>query len=515
MADQPWDGDACSLVDAFRRGERSPREELELTLGAIARSVLNCFSFLDPERAIATAERADVTQPFGGVPTGIKELEPVAGWPNTEASLVFKDRVASETNTVITRLLDRGGAVPVGLTTASEFGGLNVSVTKLNGVTHNPWRHGRTVGGSSSGSAAAVAGGLVSLATGGDGGGSIRIPAGYTGLLGMKGTYGRIPRGPHAYFRPGTIVLGNLARSVRDAARYYDVCAGPDPFDPSSIPSGGNWEAALGSHDLRGKRVAIVPSLGGVTLEPGVETQLRAHADELVAATGMVKVDLDIELPNLAVYWMVGNLATLLADLGDRWPRCASELTDELVVGLWLSGACYNLPSAAIAEAQRVQAYEAMARAFEQVDFVIAATNPGPAFAAEAAMSTEDAGFIGWAKNSKAALQTLRGALTGVRIAGGFFPKVPTKLLDLVTNAFPDLVNMGALTIISNVYGNPAVSIPGGTVDGLPVGMQVLGRHHTDALLFDVALAAERAMPWPLVASPGYSGSSVANSSRA
>jgi Asp-tRNA(Asn)/Glu-tRNA(Gln) amidotransferase A subunit family amidase len=109
----------------------------------------------------------------------------------------------------------------------------------------------------------------------------------------------------------------------------------------------------------------------------------------------------------------------------------------------------------------------------------------------------------------------LRGALTGVRIAGGFFPKVPTKLLDLVTNAFPDLVNMGALTIISNVYGNPAVSIPGGTVDGLPVGMQVLGRHHTDALLFDVALAAERAMPWPLVASPGYSGSSVANSSRA
>src|SRR5207244_9607926 len=96
---------------------------------------------------------------------------------------------------MVERLLGSGGAVPVGLTAASEFGGLNVSVSKLNGVTHNPWRHGRTAGGSSGGSASAVAGGLVTLAPGGDGGGSIRIPAGYTGLVGMPGTYGRIPRG--------------------------------------------------------------------------------------------------------------------------------------------------------------------------------------------------------------------------------------------------------------------------------------------------------------------------------
>ena len=129
--------------------------------------------------------------------------------------------------------------MPVGQTTASEFGGLNVSVTKINGVTHNPWRHGRTVGGSSSGSAAAVAGGLVSLASGGDGGGSIRIPAGYTGLLGFKGTFGRTPRSPHAYMRPHTVVLGNLARSVRDAARYYDVVAGHHagrPDQPAQAP---------------------------------------------------------------------------------------------------------------------------------------------------------------------------------------------------------------------------------------------------------------------------------------
>jgi aspartyl-tRNA(Asn)/glutamyl-tRNA(Gln) amidotransferase subunit A len=502
MTDAPWAGDACSLVDAFRAGERSPVEELEASLAAIDASGLNCFSFLDPDRARAAAATADVSRPFGGVPTGIKELEPVAGWPNTEASLVFRDRIGTYTTTNVERLVDQGGAVPVGQTTASEFGGLNVSVTRLNGVTHNPWRAGRTVGGSSGGSAAAVAGGLVSLATGGDGGGSIRIPAGYTGLLGMKGTFGRIPRSPHAYTRPNTVVLGNLARSVRDAARYFDVCGGYDPADPSSLPRHPSFEAGLGTQDLAGKRVAIIPSLGGVTLEPGVEARLRAEAEALVADTGMVLVDLHLDLPNLAVQWMIGNLATLLADLGDRWPDCASEMTSEVAVGLYLSQSLYNLRTAAAAELLRVQANEAMARAFEQVDFIVAATNPGPAFAADAAMSNPETSFIDWAKTSPAALAGLRAFLFGTRVATVFAPNLPNLIADQVGRRFPDLVNMGGLTIISNLCGNPAVSIPAGTVDGLPVGMQVLARHHADALLFDVALAVERARPWPLVA-PG------------
>ena len=330
MADLPWHGDACSLVEAFRAGTHSPVDELEATLAAIDSSDINAFSHIDADGARAAAARADVSLPFGGVPTAIKELEPVAGWPWTEASLVFKDRRATHTSHNVQRLFERGGVVPVGKTTASEFGGLNVSVTKINGVTHNPWRHGRTVGGSSSGSAAAVSGGLVSLATGGDGGGSIRIPAGYTGLLGMKGTFGRITRAPHAFMRPNTVVLGILARSVRDAARHYDVCAGVDPFDGSSLPSSGQWEAGLGTNDLRGCKVAIVPALGGVTLEPGVEARLREEAAALIAEAGMVQVDLDVNPPNLAAQWMMGNLATLLADLGDRWPKCAEELTGEV-----------------------------------------------------------------------------------------------------------------------------------------------------------------------------------------
>jgi len=502
MVDTPWQGDACSLVEAFRTGERSPVEELDATLAAIDASDLNSFSYLDTERARVVAATADVAKPFGGVPTGIKELEPVQGWPNTEASLVFRDRIGTYTTTNVERLLELGGAVPVGQTTASEFGGLNVSVTKLNGVTHNPWRHGRTVGGSSAGSAASVAGGLVSLATGGDGGGSIRIPAAYTGLVGMKGTFGRIPRSPNAYMRPNTVVLGNLARSVRDAARYYDVCSGYDAADPTSLPKHPGFEAGLGTHDLAGKRVAVVPSLGGVRLDPGVEEHLRAEAAELITATGMVQVDLQIDLPNMAAQWMMGNLATALADLGDKWPACARDMTPEIALGLYMSQSLYNLRTAAVAESLRVRANEILAAAFDRVDFVISSTNPGPAFAADSEQSAREESFIDWAKSSTAAFYAFRSFLFGTRLASVVAPKLPTFLLDHAGRRFPELVNMGGLTIVANIYGNPAISIPAGTIDGLPVGMQVLTRHHADDLLFDVALAVERERPWPLVA-PG------------
>lgn len=500
MTDAPWQGDACSLVDAFRSGERSPAEELEATLAAIEASDLNCFSYVDPERARKAVADADVSKPFGGIPTAIKQLDPVEGWPNTEASLVFKDRVGTYSSRCVERLSDEGGVVPVGQTTASEFGGLNVSVTKINGVTHNPWQHGRTVGGSSSGSASAVAGGLVSLATGGDGGGSIRIPAGYTGLLGMKGTFGRIPRSPNAFMRPNTVVLGNLSRSVRDAARFFDVCGGPDYGDPSSLPKHPSFEAALGSHDLAGRKVAIVPSLGGVPLDEGVEQHLIAEAEALVAATGMVRVDLDLNPPNLAAQWMLGNLATLLADLGDRWPGCAHEMTDEIAIGLLLAQTFYNLTTASEAEKQRVQLNEVMADAFNKVDFIVAATNPGPAFPADFQTSAPEPAVMTWFKSNKVARYGLRGLLGAARVAGGVVPKLPNALLEQGSKLFKDMTTMGGLTILSNIYGNPAVSIPAGTVRGLPVGMQVLAPHHADSLLFDVALAVERERPWPMVA---------------
>ena len=160
-------------------------------------SPLNAFSFTDFERAREAAAKADVALPFGGVPFGIKELEKVAGWPYTEASVVFKDRVAGHDDTSAARLR-RTGAVLAAQTTAPEFGGINCTSTVLHGTTRNPWNLERTPGGSSGGTAAAVVGGLLPIATGSDGGGSIRGPAGFSGLFGLKATYGRIPKGPTA-----------------------------------------------------------------------------------------------------------------------------------------------------------------------------------------------------------------------------------------------------------------------------------------------------------------------------
>ncbi|HZB71121.1 MAG TPA: amidase [Acidimicrobiales bacterium] len=459
MTDAPWPGDACSLVDAFRAGERSPVEELEASLAAIEASDLNAFAALDPERAREAAAAADTGLPFGGVPLGIKELEPVAGWPATEASLVFADRTWPYSSTMVERLT-AAGAVPVGSTTASEFGGLNVSVTRLHGTTRNPWDPTRTTGGSSAGSAAAVAGGLVPIASGGDGGGSIRIPAGFCGLVGMKGTYGRIPRGPRTAIQPLTILLGCLARSVRDAARWYDVCSGFDRRDPYSLPRVDGWERSLGTSELAGRRAVIAPTLGSAAVLPEVADLVTAAGEQLAADAGLRLVDVPVALPGLGTEWALTNLVQLREELGERWPGCAEDLTPEIAFGLQFAEQVFDLSMAGRAEKARTEANEAMAALFDEVDFVIAATNPDVAFPAEIGLNTR----------------------VGDRSVG------------------PE--NNGALTIPANVVGNPAVSIPVGDVGGRPVGMQVIGRHHEDGLLLDLAAVVERERPWPLVA-PG------------
>ena len=261
----PWLGDACGLVDEFRAKRLSPVEALDACIEAIGRSPLNACSFTDFDRARESARTADVSLPFGGVPWGVKELEQVEGWPHTEASVLFRDRRSIRDDTSLRRLR-ASGAVLAAQTTASEFGGINCTSTELHGTTRNPWDPTRTPGGSSGGTAAAVAGGLLPIATGSDGGGSIRIPAGFSGLFGLKATYGRVPKGPAAGIEPLTSVLGCLSRSVRDTARYFDCCNGFDQRDPLSLPAVGGWEAALGSHDLTGMTAAVVVDLGIATV---------------------------------------------------------------------------------------------------------------------------------------------------------------------------------------------------------------------------------------------------------
>jgi aspartyl-tRNA(Asn)/glutamyl-tRNA(Gln) amidotransferase subunit A len=463
MGDMPWMGDACSLVDAFRRGERSPLEELDATVRAMADSGLNAFCHQPTDEARAAAASADVSLPFGGVPIGVKELDHVEGWPYTRGSVVFADERSDFTSTFVRRLVERGGAVLAGQTTSSEFGGVNLTRTVLHGATSNPWDLSRTPGGSSGGSAAAVAGGLLALATASDGGGSIRIPAGFTGLVGLKATYGRIPRGPHLEIGNYTSTVGCVSRSVRDTARLFDVANGHDATDPFSLPRVEGWEAGLGTlaDDLRGRPVAVVADWGGAVVSPAVWEQLEDAADHLIAAAGLRRVaGLDTSLPNMGAAWSISGTVSLLNELGDRWPACSDDLTPEMRYAVERTQGLYGTEARGRIEARRTALNDAMARIFEQVDFVIAASNPDVAFAAEGPLPSSFGGIEAGARNN------------------------------------------GRLTFPANLHGCPAISIPAGTLDGLPIGLQVVGPHFSEPLLLDLALVMERTRPWALVA-PG------------
>lgn len=458
MTDTTWTGDACSLVEAFRAGERSPAEELTATFAAIDASETNSVCHTDREGAMATAKAADVNLPFGGVPIGVKELDNVAGWPATHASMAFADDIAEFTDTKIARL-EEAGAVLAAQTTSSEFGGVNQTYTKIHGATRNPWNLERTPGGSSGGSAAGVIEGLFPIATGGDGGGSIRIPGGFCGLVGLKSTFGRIPRGPQA--GPGnlTVTPGCLSRSVRDTARWFDVSNGFDFRDPLTLPRAESWENGLGSfsEELSGMRATVVPEFAGsVVADETIELVIEA-AEWLINAAGLVRTEANFAVPKGGAMWSASGGVGLWETVMDRWPDCGPDLTSLMRAGVEGTLAGFDATAAARSERARVEVNEAMADMFEQTDFVFCASNPDVAFGADAHLPSEFGGK----------------------------PASP--------------INNGALTIPSNIYGNPAISIPiGFSSDGLPVGMQILAPHFSEQLLLDLALKVEAERPWPL-----------------
>ncbi len=463
MSVEPWQADASSLVDAFRSKQLSPVEALEASVEAIEASPLNCVSYVDIDRAREAAERADISLPFGGVPIGVKELDLVEGWPATQASLVFRDMVADMDCTMVSRLR-QAGAVPLAQTTASEFGATNCTSTRLHGATRNPWDLSRTPGGSSGGSAAAVAGGLLPLCTGSDGGGSIRIPAGFTGLFGLKATFGRIPRGPRTQIGSLTTAFGCLSRSVRDVARFFDVCNGFDRHDTLSLSRVDGWERDLGAHDLSGLRVAVAVDLGVAVVREEVASLVADAAEALIAAADLSRVGAAIKIPNGGIEWALSGSVSLLGVLQDRYPECSGDLTPEVQFGLNVLTHTFDARMAASIETLRMEMNEVMANIFDEVDLVICSTNPDVAFVAEGPLPT---------------------SVGGVDLAASMgFEKA--------------LVNNAVLTIPANMAGNPAITLPVGLVDGLPVGMQVIGRHHQEQLLLDLALAFQRERPWSL-----------------
>jgi aspartyl-tRNA(Asn)/glutamyl-tRNA(Gln) amidotransferase subunit A len=462
--------DAWELADAVRAGDCSAKELLETHLERIERinPRLNAVCHLDVDAARARADQidADVAAgrdpgPLAGVPVGVKELASVEGWPETEASLIYQHRIAAHDDTEVARL--RGaGAVLVGQTTASEFGAVSFTNTPLHGITRNPWNTEHTPGGSSGGSAAAVAAGLFPACTGGDGGGSIRIPASYCGLLGMKTTYGFAGTGPEMFSFSQTSVRGPMVRSVRDAARYLDVIAGPTLRDPASLARPDALEPRITSGEaiegLRGLRVAWSSTLGYASTEPTVSALAREAADALVDAAGLELVDVPIELPKPGTSWTVLGTLNEMAHHYESMRDRVADLGD--VMRLAVASFEHVRPEILLkAMRGRWATVEASAAVFDEVDLVLTPTTPTVAFGAQ--------GCLGGEVNGKEV------SLMGLS---------------------------AAFTAPFNLTGQPGCSIPAGLVDGLPVALQVVARRHDDVHCLAAAALLEQLRPWPKLA---------------
>lgn len=469
-----WELDAWEHADAVRAGRRRATELLDVFVARIEKfnPELNAFCFLDLEGARARAEAVDAAVARGedpgvwaGVPMGVKELVSVAGWPNTHASLLYRDAIGTYDETEAGRL-KAAGAVLVGLTTSPEFGSTNWTRTYLHGTTRNPWNPERTPGGSSGGSAAAVAVGMMPICTGSDGGGSIRIPSSYSGLFGFKTSFGRV--GYSGNFDSAlTSVPGPMCRTVRDAARYIDAIAGPTNNDPTSLPRPArSYEDAIVSGDaqaqLRGKRAAWSSTLGFAVCDPEVEKLAYEAALALCADAGIELVDVDVQFPRPGGAWgLISSLdtaANYLDAARDHW----DDVTPISRAGLQAVDRI-NAEQLMRSLRRRFELLAAIGEVFDQVDLLLTPTTATTAFVAEGPPPLE---------------------IGGQKVGG-----------------------MGSVpyTAPFNISGMPGVSIPAGCApDGLPVGLQAVGRRDAEELVLGCGAIAEANRPWPKFAPMAY-----------
>ncbi len=459
---------AHEIAAEVRARRLSPVDVVAAAIGRIERlnPVVNAFVALRADEALADARalaeriaRGEDPGPLAGVPFGVKDLEDLAGLPTTHGSLPFRGHVASADSTQVARLR-RAGAIPVGKTNTPEFGYTAFTKNRVFGATRNPWHLARTPGGSSGGSAAAVAAGMVPFATASDGGGSIRIPASYCGTFGLKPTFGRIPRGGFEMLDwIDTTVVGPITRSVVDAALYLDAVAGPDPLDPDSLPaSSAPWTPRLDVLPAA-LRVGFSPTLGYARVAREVRIVVDAAVDVLAQALGCGIEPLPIALTDVGSAWGVLNAVELRARLGDLIERHRDAWGRGFLALLEL-GARLGPAELGAAQRRRTALVGELAQLFERIDLLVTPTLPSVAF---------DAG----------------GPLpTGVD-----------------GQEFASPMHVVAFTYPFNLSGHPACTVRAGfTAEGLPVGLQLVADRGREDLLLQAARAYERLRPfdgWP------------------
>jgi aspartyl-tRNA(Asn)/glutamyl-tRNA(Gln) amidotransferase subunit A len=454
---------ATRLISLYRAKQLSPVEVMAETLRRLERyeGALNAFVLYDPEAAITAARASEARwqkgEPLGlldGVPVAIKDTLLTKGWPRLVGSRTIDPNQAWDEDAPVPARLRAEGALFFGKTTTPEFGWKGVTDSPLSGVTRNPWNLERSPGGSSGGSAAAVLAGISPLAVGTDAGGSIRIPASFCGIFGLKPTFGRVAAYPPGAF--GDVAhVGPMARTVEDAALMLDAIKGPDSRDWHSLPDDSiAYRDRVREGSLVGKRVALSPTLGyaepSAPVRGAVERAAEAFA-RLGATVEHADPFSESPMPIFETLALGGFWALLRA----QTPKQIAVM-DPGLVEMCRRGEAVTQPQYVDAVAQRVALGERLRRFFDRFDLLLSPTMPIPAAYADPRDDDRPNPNNSW--------------------------------------------SWVTYTYVFNLTKNPSCSIPCGVIDGLPVGLMVTGPLFDDLAVLQACRAYEEAVgaAWPV-----------------
>ncbi|MBP88128.1 MAG: amidase [Planctomycetaceae bacterium] len=451
---------ATEMARAIREQSVSVVELVDAVLGRIEEfnPKLNAYCTLMADSARETARHADEgiasgteLGPLHGVPISIKDNLYVKNSRTTFGSKLNENDVTAE-DAPITERLRRAGAIILGRTNTPEFGWKGVTDNRVFGITRNPWNPELTPGGSSGGGAAAVAVGLGPVAIGTDGGGSLRIPASFCGLVGHKPSYGRVPTWPGVSV--GSLRhVGGMTRTVEDSALLLNVIAGPDERDPESLPASDVDYLVEIDRGIEQVRIAFSPDLGFATVDPEVAhlcEQSAMRLSEAGAAVEQVELDWDDPYECWRVFFYGASAARLGRIVEEQGHLLDPGLRACVEDALKLRGLDYS-----DALTRRNEYWHRIRRVFESFDLLITPTLSVPPFAVGQDNADpfphQEQGDLQWTQ---------------------------------FTYAF-------------NLTGQPAASVPcGWTESNLPVGLQIVGRRFDDALVLRAARAFEQIQPW-------------------
>jgi len=452
---------ALELAALIRARKISPVEVMDAVLARIERvnPTLNCFCTLTADDARDNAQAAEVSVmtgeelgPLHGVPVSVKDLVFTRRVLTTGGSRLFADHVPEEDAVAVERLKS-AGAIILGKTTTPEFGHKGVTDSPLFGITRNPWNSAMTPGGSSGGAAVAAATGLGPLALGTDGGGSIRIPASFCGIYGLKPSFGRVPHGPGFPGWRDFSVTGPMTRTVRDAALMLDVLAGPDERDRSSLPAdaGPSFLSACDG-GLEGLSIGWSVDLGYARVDPEVA--------ELCAGAAGAFEELGCHVEVVTPGWE--NPEEIFRTIGPAETHAAwrdrladsAELLDRSFVAVLKHGSMITIEQYLDAARRRAELWTEVQRFLARFDLLITPTVAVPAFPVARPAVTEIDGE-------------------------------PISPLGWLPFCFP-----------FNLTGQPAATVPVGmTESGLPVGLQIVGRRFAERAVLAASAAFEAAHP--------------------